>query len=120
MTRGERLLYHQIHPLKLATDWGTGLIAAWLFWQHRPWWALALGFIPPVLVTVVLVRRGELEWLRQLEIGRRLARSMTRRVEAARLAGLLPLWGGAWYHEPVMMIAGIVWILACWAWVLRP
>src|SRR5205823_5904119 len=28
VTRSERLLYHQIHPLKLATDWATGAISS--------------------------------------------------------------------------------------------
>ena len=120
MTPSDRLLYHQIHPLKLATDWGSAFLAAGLFWRHQPILGFVVGLVPPILITMVLVGRADLDWLRQSEIGLRLKRSMTRLVEVARLLGLLPLWGGAWYHHPFVMIAGIGWILACWAWVLRP
>jgi len=35
ITIREKVLYHQIHPLKLFTDWSTGLVAVWLCWRHR-------------------------------------------------------------------------------------
>ena len=35
MTREEKLLYHQIHPLKLLTDWTAGFAALPLLWRHR-------------------------------------------------------------------------------------
>ena len=44
---------------------------------------------------------------------------MTRRVELARFAGLLPLWLGAWFRQPLVIAAGILWILGCWLWGLR-
>jgi hypothetical protein len=31
----ERVLYHQIHPLKLLTDVSTAFIATALLWNHR-------------------------------------------------------------------------------------
>lgn len=31
----ERRLYHQIHPLKLGIDWGTGAVSLYLLWQRR-------------------------------------------------------------------------------------
>ena len=116
MNLRERALYHQIHPLKLATDWGTAFGAASLFWQHRPGLALVLGFVPSVLVTIVLIRWVDLEPYRDSAFGRYLGRHMSRRVEAARFLGLVPLWGGAWVHRPAIMVAGFAWILACWFW----
>jgi len=38
---------------------------------------------------------------------------MTRRVEVARLAGLLSLWGGAWMHNMTLIAAGAAWIIGC-------
>ena len=119
MDRHERVLYHQIHPLKLATDAATAAVAAGLLWQHRLALALAVGFVPSILVSVVLVRRANLERYRQSAFGRYLRRFMTRRVEAARLAGLLPLWGGAWVRRPPLIALGALWIIGCWLWGVR-
>jgi len=47
MTLQEKVLYHQIHPLKLITDWGTGLAALYLFWQHALFGALLLALVRP-------------------------------------------------------------------------
>ena len=116
MRRDERLLYHQIHPLKLFTDVATAIVAAALLWQHRLAMAMAVGFIPSILVTVVLLRWADLEPYRQSAFGRYVARFMTRRVEAARFAGLIPLWGGAWARQPIIIALGAVWIVGCWLW----
>ena len=70
MTLNERALYHQIHPLKLATDWGTAFGAAFLFWQHRPGFAPLLGFIPSVVVSIVLITWIDLERYRDSSFGR--------------------------------------------------
>lgn len=120
MNRAERVLYHQIHPAKLATDVATAALAVWLFWRHRLWIALIVGFVPSVLVTAYLMRWANLEPYRRSRFGRYLARFMTPRVEAARFAGLIPLWVGAWIREPIAIVAGAVWIAACWLWGLRP
>jgi len=44
---------------------------------------------------------------------------MTRRVEAARFAGLIPLWGGARVRQPAIIVLGAAWIAGCWLWGLR-
>ena len=116
MDRRERLLYHQIHPLKLCTDIATAAIASVFFWQHEFWLAMLVGFIPSIAVTVFLVRWADLEPYRRSAFGRYVGRFMTRRVEAARFAGLLPLWGGAWLRRPTMIVVGVVWIVDCWLW----
>lgn len=114
MTTADRILYHQIHPLKLATDWGTAAVATLLFWRHQPWLALLAGFVPSIVVTMALVRWAALEPYRDSAFGRYIARFMTRKVEAARLLGLIPLWGGAWVHNPWLSAAGVAWIVLCW------
>ena len=120
MNRQERLLYHQIHPLKLATDVVTAAIATALLWQHRLAFALAVGFVPSIVASAVLVQWGNLERYERSAFGRYVRRFMTRRVELARLAGLLPLWGGAWLRRAPLIAVGILWILGCWLWGVRP
>jgi hypothetical protein len=116
MTFGDRVLYHQIHPVKLFSDVVTALGAAALLWRHHAGAALALGFLPPIIVSAILLRWADLEPYRSSPFGRYVKKFMTRRIELARLAGLLPLWLGAWWRSPVAIAAGAVWILCCWLW----
>jgi hypothetical protein len=57
----ERSLYHQIHPVKLLTDWLTAAFSAWLFWYHHLWTGLAVGVVPPVAASALLLRYADLE-----------------------------------------------------------
>ena len=103
MSSADRLLYHQIHPLKVLTDVSTAATACFLFWEHRTVAALLVGFLPSIVVSVLLVRWADLEPYRRSALGRYVGRFMTRQVELARFAGLIPLWGGAgaksWAHR---------------------
>lgn len=119
MERHERLLYHQIHPLKLATDITSAGVAAMLLWQHRLAFALVVGFVPSIAVSIALLRLADLEPYRRSALGRYVSRFMSRRVEVARLAGLVPLWGGAWLQRWSLVAIGAAWILGCWLWGLR-
>jgi hypothetical protein len=40
----EKVLYHQIHPLKLATDIGVTPLALYFLWEHRVLPAVLVGF----------------------------------------------------------------------------
>ena len=35
MNLQEKMLYHQIHPAKLATDFGVTFSACYFFWRHQ-------------------------------------------------------------------------------------
>lgn len=120
MELADRVLYHQIHPVKLFADWSTAFIAAALLWAHRLTAALLIGFVPSIIVTAALLRWANLEPYRASRFGRYVRRFMTRRVEMARFAGLFLLWIGAWFQRPLAMVAGVVWIVGCWMWGLRP
>jgi hypothetical protein len=119
MELGDRVLYHQIHPLKLLTDVSTAFVAARLLWMHRFGAAMLVGFVPSILVTAAILRWADLEPYRASRFGRYVSGFMTRGVEAARFAGLVPLWAGAWIHSPLAMLAGVAWIAGCWLWGLR-
>ena len=114
MTIQERSLYHQIHPLKLFTDWSTGLIALYLLWGHRLVAGLALAFIPSIAVSLLIVRFADLEKCRQSPFGRYIGRYMTRTAEATRLAGYGVMAVGAWYHVAWLIPIGLAVILAAW------
>jgi len=115
----ERVLYPQIHPIKLFTDVATATVSTVLFWHHALGASLVVGFVPSIAVSYVLVRWGNLDPYRNSSFGRYVRRFMTRRVEAARFGGLVPLWGGAWSHRLAIVGLGALWIVGCWLWGLR-
>jgi hypothetical protein len=45
MKREEKILYHQIHPLRFLTDLAVGFIALPLLWRHRLRAALLVTFV---------------------------------------------------------------------------
>jgi hypothetical protein len=51
----EKILYHQIHPLKLLTHWSASFAAFPLFWRHRVRAALLLISVPPILAPVLII-----------------------------------------------------------------
>ena len=115
LTPRQRVLLHQIHPLKLATDWGTAIAAAYLLWQHQLGPALIVGLVPPVVVTLALLRWADLGSLGASPLGRYIQRHMTRAMEALRFGGLAFAWLAAWRHWAVGIAAGVLVILAAWA-----
>src|SRR5260370_11958752 len=82
------MLYHQIHPAKLATDIGVTFPACYLFWRHQMVAALGISLLPPIIASaVILVADVNLELYKHSSFGRYLHTYMTRTVEAIRLLG---------------------------------
>lgn len=114
MTFKEKVLYHQIHPIKLFTDWSTGIIALYFFWQHEITLALVIAFLPAVPISFLLVKYGDLEPLKKSSFGKYIKKYMTRQMEAVRLVGYLPMMVGGWYHSPSLIIVGLLIVLFGW------
>jgi hypothetical protein len=114
MTPKEKILYHQIHPLKLLTDWVTGLFALYFFWHHQICAAVATALIPPVVVSWVLIKFSNLERQRASRFGQYIQRYMTRTMEALRLVGYIIMAAGAWYHALFFIGLGLLIILGAW------
>lgn len=117
MTREERVLYHQIHPFKLAVDWGSGLVALLLFWYGQGVLGLIVGFVPPPLASWAVINRRDVEALRDTAFGRYAWRFMRRRaISLGRMFGYLVALIGAFYHLPFLIPAGLLAILASWTY----
>ena len=120
----QKALYHQIHPLKLLTDWSSAFLAAYVFWRHRLVLGLAVGLLPPALISAALIAWANLEPHAESRFGRYVRRNMTRAMVVLRLAGVLALWSSAWFHYGLGMCAGLLVVLAAWArgklWPARP
>lgn len=115
MDPNERLLYHQIHPLKLVTDLIALAIALYLLWAHQAIFAILVLFVPTTLVSMLIVRSADLERLKESPAGHYLKTYMTRPVEFTRSAGLAVVVLGAWNHFAWVMIVGGLIIVGAWA-----
>jgi hypothetical protein len=111
----EKILYHQIHPLKLLTDAISGSVALPLLWRHRLREALLVTSVPPILASILIMRYADLEPYKRSPLGRYVERYMTREMQGLRLAGYLIMMAGAWYRRPSLLSPGALAIVFGWA-----
>jgi hypothetical protein len=114
MTLKEKMLFHQIHPLKLAIDGLAAAFSLYFFWQHQLLAGLILHFLPPILASFLLVRYAALEPYQQSSFGRYVARHMTRIMEWLRLFGDIVMVLGAWAHDVSLLLLGLAVIVGAW------
>ncbi len=86
MTGGERLLYHQLRPAKLAADISGSIISTYLVWQHHFWWAMVGAFAPALLGSALVMEFADLDKLKSSRMGRYIERFMNHWVEACASA----------------------------------
>jgi hypothetical protein len=115
MTLQEKILYHQIHPLKLAADIGCEPVSLYFFWRHNLLLGLITHFAPPIVASLWLILRANLEAYKSSPAGAFLRRHMTRMVEAIRLTGDILMAVGAWIHLPSLIVLGVAIIVLAWA-----
>jgi hypothetical protein len=118
MTLRERVLYHQIHPLKLAVDVTSSLISTWLIWRHQFWLAMAFAWVLPIIVSSAMLRWMDFSHQRDSSLGRYIAFHMTRTAEALRMSGQIVVWLAAWRHAPWAIAAGVLLVIVGWTYSL--
>ena len=118
MNTAEKVLYHQIHPLKLAVDITGGIASTVLVWQHALAFALAVGFIPSILVTAGMISTMDFEAQRDSALGHYIAKNMPPLAQGVRMLGQIGAWVGAWEHSPAGIAAGALVIIGGWTWAL--
>jgi hypothetical protein len=115
MDFGEKVLYHQIHPAKLAADVGASLVSTYLMWRHKCVAALLSAFVPSTIASVLVIRYADLEKRKGSSFGRYIGGYMNRRVEAWRFFGQVVIWVGAWHRVGKLIPIG--WAIVVGAWV---
>ena len=114
MTPKEKILYHQVNPWKLACDIGSVPVSLYFFWQHDLPWGLVTHFLPAVVGSILVIRYANLEPIKNSHIGDYLRRQMTRAAEGTRLLGDLTTIFGAWFHQPVWIVGGLMLVVLVW------
>lgn len=114
MTFQEKVLYHQISPLKLSTDWITAFISLYFFWKHNLLLGLIVGFVPPILASFLIMQFVNIEKLKKSLSGQYIAKYMTKQMQVLRLVGYFLMVLGAWWHFALLIIFGLGLILLVW------
>lgn len=115
MERREKLVYHQVHPIKLLTDVLTSFSSSWLLWRGWWWVAAAVVWLPSIVVSIVLVAAADLGAYAQRPIGRYAARHLGRgRITALRFGGQAVMWAGAAAHLVALLPLGAVVVADAW------
>ena len=115
MNLEEKLLYHQIHPVKLITDAGVTIPCLYLIWQHHLVWGIIVRLVPSLVVSLLIIQFADLEKIKQSSFGKYNARYMTRQMRAARFVGFLIMAIGSWYH--IVWSIPLGYFVALLAWI---
>ena len=110
----EKVLYHQIHPAKLAVDICVTAVALYFFWIHWLLLALAVSLIPSVVASALIVRLVDLTKYADNKFGNYIKRYMTRLIEVVRFAGFVVMAVGAWVHVWWLIPIGFVVVVLGW------
>ena len=114
MTFREKQLYHQIHPLKLATDISAEIVSLYLFWKRKLLAGLVVALVPSVIASVLVMSLVDLEGYKQSAFGRYIRTYMTPSVVVLRILGTVVTHTGAWYRKPALIPLGLLMVLLGW------
>jgi hypothetical protein len=114
MNLQEKVLYHQIHPAKLATDISASIVSGYFVWQHQVVLGIVVAFAMAIVASVLVLRFCDLQWLADSRLGRYVAWHMTKPIEAWRMGGQIVMWVGCWYHQWATILLGIALVVAAW------
>jgi hypothetical protein len=114
MNSREKTLYHQIHPLKLATDISAEILSLYLFWKHKLLAGMLVLLVPPMIASALIMRLANLETYRQSALGNYIRDYMTPFAVALRMLGTVITHVGAWYRKPALIPLGLVTVLLGW------
>ena len=114
MNLPEKNLYQQIHPARLITDWSTGLYACYMVWNQEIIPAVILAFIPSLIVSLIIVKFGDLEKTKNSAFGKYYKRIYNRTVDLIRFAGFVIMAGGSWSHSFPTIGVGLAVIVGTW------
>lgn len=116
MTLQEKNLYQQSHPVRLITDWATGIGACYLFWQKEIWLGAAIAFLPSLIVSLFVIRFANIEKLADSRFGKYFKRTYNKKVDLIRFGGFVVMAGASWWENIPGIAVGFVIIIGTWTY----
>jgi hypothetical protein len=111
----ERVLLHQVHPLKLAADISASLISNTLLWRHRLLAGLVTRYTLPIAGSAIVLTFADVERLRATARGRYVLAHMPPSAVAVSLAGDVVMAVASWKRRPLWIALGLLIVAAGWS-----
>ena len=111
----ERVVLHQVHPVKLGFDVTASVVSNVLLWRHCPRAGLAMRLGLPVIGSAAVLRWADIDLLREHPMGRYVLENMTPAAQAVRLGGDALMACGSWRRNAPMIVSGAVVIAVGWS-----
>ena len=110
----EKEKYQEIHPVKLAVDIGTAFLSIYFYWVQDFVLGTAIGFLPSVIVTAVIIKWVNLEKIKQSPLGKYIDKYVTNTIRLIRIVGFIVATVAAWYNIWWLVLVGLLVILLAW------
>jgi len=110
----DKTLYHQIHPFKLITDVISSFLAVYLIWLHLIVEGLVVAFVPPLMISLFMLRLMDFEEQKQSKLGKYVKRYIGRAMDSVRSIGFLVMLLGGWFHLVWLIALGFLAIILVW------
>lgn len=114
MTQRERILYHQIHLVKLTADVSAGVYALAAFAHGWLLTGAAVAVVVPAAASFAVLTRADLERLKRSRPGAYVRKFMTPAAQVQRIAGFVVLSAAAWTHSYLLGVFGAALIIHAW------
>jgi hypothetical protein len=111
----DRVLLHQVHPLKLAADISASIISNTLLWQHRLLAGIVTRYALPVAGSAIVLSFADVERLRDTAAGRYVLAYMPPSAVAVRFAGDVVMAVASWKRRPLVVALGLLIVAAGWS-----
>ncbi len=111
----DRVLVHQVHPVKVSADVTASLVSNLLLWCSRPKAAAVVRVAMPVAGSVAVLSLADLGALARTRRGRWVRAHMPPSAQAVRLVGDAVMAVGARRRSPALLVVGALVIVAGWS-----
>ena len=115
LTQSERLLVHQVHPVKLAVDISASVVSNVLLWKHCLVVGVAVRYLAPALGSALVLRFARIDDLALTPAGGYVLGHMPPIMVATRLCGDTLMALGAWRRRADYVAFGVLLVLLGWS-----
>ena len=115
MRLADKVVVHQVHPVKIGADVTASVVSNVLLWRARPKPALAVRVLLPVAGSLAVLALADLDALAATPQGQYVLHHMPPSAQAVRLAGDAVMALGARRHQLALLAGGAAIIAAGWS-----
>ncbi len=115
MRLADKVLVHQVHPVKIGADLTASVVSNVLLWKAHPKAAIVVRVLLPVGGSAAVLALADLDALAMTRRGQYVLAHMPPTAQVVRLAGDALMGLGARRHSPALLLVGTAVIAADWS-----